>query len=414
MQQQPADVTGSDQAKDPLDSLIDDVLRFVPKHIWVVIIAVLMMLSLGRILVKTAVTVPARPDAQDVAGETLEGRVVELLSVPQGETDSTASTGAPVQRVLVEITRGAKAGKRVEVDYGDHMVIADSARLQMGDRVLVEYSTDGPQGDRYAISDFVRLPALLLLALAFSIATVAVGHWVGLRALVSIGLSVLALATLIVPGIIAGHDPVFVAFTGCFLLMAASLYLTYQWKWKTHVAVISVTIGLVLACVLATAVGGLSRLTGLGTEDAAMLLESLGPHLSVRGLLLAGILIGAVGVLGDVTVSQASATFELKQANPSLGWRELFRHTMIIGRDHIASMVNTLLLAYVGASLPLFLLLTTQNLSLTQTLNREFIAEEIVRTLVGSLGIIMAVPTTSLIAALIAQRHVTGEVPDTD
>ncbi len=126
---------------------------------------------------------------------------------------------------------------------------------------------------------------------------------------------------------------------------------------------------------------------------------------NLRGVLLGGIMVGAVGVLDDVTVGQASATFELSRANPQLRWAQLFRHSMVIGRDHIASMTNTLLLAYVGASLPLFLLMASLNIPLAQTLNREFIAEEIVRTLVGSLGLILAVPVTSLLAGLVAQKH---------
>jgi len=115
--------------------------------------------------------------------------------------------------------------------------------------------------------------------------------------------------------------------------------------------------------------------------------------------------VGAVGVLDDVAVGQASATFELKRANPQLRWAQLFGHSMVIGRDHIASMTNTLLLAYVGASLPLFLLMASLDVSLAQVLNREFIAEEIVRTLVGGLGLILAVPVTTLFASLAAQRE---------
>jgi uncharacterized membrane protein len=274
----------------------------------------------------------------------------------------------------------------------------------VGDRVLLEYSTGGPYGDLYAVSDFVRLPSLLLLVALFAAATVAVGAWVGLRALIGIGVSVLALATVIIPGIMAGHSPVFVALLGSFLLVAASLYLTYQWQWKTHVAFVGITTSLLLAGLLAIAAANLTRLTGFGTEDAAMLFGAVGAHLDVRGLLLAGILIGAVGVLDDVAVGQASAAFELRRANAALTWRQVFRHSMVIGRDHIASMVNTLLLAYAGAALPLFLLLSTQNLSLSQTLNREFLAEEIVRTLVGSIALIVAVPITSLLAAIVATR----------
>jgi uncharacterized membrane protein len=165
------------------------------------------------------------------------------------------------------------------------------------------------------------------------------------------------------------------------------------------------TISLVLASAVTLLFGRLIHLTGLGSEDAVILLQLSHVKIDVQGLLWAGILIGAVGVLDDVAVGQASTTFELKRANPDLGWRELFRRAMVVGRDHIASLVNTLLLAYVGASLPLFLLLAAQSPSLGVTLNREFLAEEIVRTLVGSLVLIAAVPITSLIAGLVADSR---------
>ena len=146
------------------------------------------------------------------------------------------------------------------------------------------------------------------------------------------------------------------------------------------------------------------HLAGFGSEEAGFLVHLGQIQFNLHGVLLGGIVVGAVGVLDDVTVGQASATFELSHANPQLRWMELFRHSMVIGRDHIASMTNTLLLAYVGASLPLFLLMASLNIPLGQTLNREFIAEEIVSTLVGSLGLILAVPVTSLFASWLAQR----------
>lgn len=393
----------TNQGKDAFEDLTDRLIGFVPKHLWVVIVAVMLMFAIGRLMVTTASTPPVEDQVAGIGGETLEGTVTELLPLPT-PSDGEEGGAQPLQRARISITRGSQAGQSVDVDYGDRMILAEDSLLRVGDRVLLEYSAGGPYGDTYSVSDFVRLPGLLILAALFALATVAVGSWVGFRALISVGVNILAFAALIVPGILAGHDPILVAVTGSVLLVAASLYLIYQWRWKTHVAMISITISLLFAGGLAIVVAGLTRLTGLGTEDAAMLLGTVGPALNVRGLLLAGILVGAVGVLDDVAVGQASAAFELKAANPALDWRQVFRHSMVIGRDHIASMVNTLLLAYVGAALPLFLLLSTQRLPLAQTLNREFLAEEIVRTLVGSIALIAAVPITSLLAALVGER----------
>lgn len=337
----------------------------------------------------------------DVISETLEGRVVQVLSE---DRMMVGGQERPVQRVLVEITKGSQKGHTVEIEHGGMTVMAESRRVRVGDRVLVEYSR-GPAGEHFYISDFIRLPTLLVLTLLFAIATIIIGRQVGLRSLISMGFSVLIIALFILPRLSDGQNPVLICIVGSLLLMAPSLYLIYGWNWKTHSALLGLTLSLMATSLLATLFVLWGRLTGFSTEDAALLALSPQAQIDIRGLALGGIIIGTLGVLDDVTIGQASATFELKRANPALGWQQLFRHGMVIGRDHIASMVNTLMMAYVGAALPLFLLLASSSASLAQTLNREFLAEEIVRTLVGSLGLILAVPITSLIASIVAQRR---------
>ncbi|PKO23279.1 MAG: hypothetical protein CVU38_04835 [Chloroflexi bacterium HGW-Chloroflexi-1] len=386
----------ADSSEDPIDLIV----RSVPRHIWVTIGAILIMLLSSWLFFKPPTAPGSAGTSAESGSETLEGRVVEVVSE---ETISMDRHEQPVQQVVVEITRGSQRGRQVEIRHGETILIAEGSRVRRGDRVLVEYS-NGPVGERFYISDFVRWPSLLLLVSLFAAATVLVGQWVGLRSLVSMGISVLAIAGFIIPGILSGHAPWPVCMAGALLMMTATLYLTYGWGPKTHTALAGLTISLLLTGLLATFAADWSHLTGLGSEDAAFLTQAAPTPIDLRGLLLGGILLGAVGVLDDVTIGQASATFELKRANPELSWRQLFRHSMAIGRDHIASMVNTLLLAYAGASLPLLLLIAVQTPSLMQTLSREFITEEIVRTLVGSLGLILAVPITSLIAGLVAHR----------
>ncbi|MEJ5198800.1 MAG: YibE/F family protein [Anaerolineae bacterium] len=384
----------------PTEDPIDLLVKAIPKHIWVTIIAVTVMLAASWLFFRPSRPAPIAGADAAAAGETLEGRVVAVLAEEQA---IVAGQPQPVQRVAVEITRGSERGRRVEVLHGQTLVLTEGTRVQVGDRVLLERSV-GPDGELFYIGDFVRWPALLGLALLFGIATVVVGRWVGLHALISMGISVLAVAGFIIPGIAAGHDPLAVCLVGSLLLMAASLYLVYGWTWKTHAALAGLTISLAATALLAALFGRLAHLTGLGTEEAGFLVHLGGMALNLRGVLLGGIVLGAVGALDDVAVGQASATFELKRANPQLRWPQLFRHSMAIGRDHIASMTNTLLLAYVGAALPLFLLMAGLNIPLGQTLNREFLAEEIVRTLTGSLGLILAVPVTGLLAGLMAER----------
>ncbi len=385
-----------EEAEDPIDLLV----KAVPRHLWVTIITVAAMLLASWLFFRP----PLPEGSAATTGETLEGRVVEVLAE---EELLVAERAQPVQRVLVEVTRGSLTGQRIEMLHGRATALTENTRVRPGDRVLLERAL-GPDGEFFYITDFVRWPALLGLTLLFAAAAVIVGRWVGLRALVSMGISVLAIAGFIIPGIMAGHDPLLICMAGSLLLMTASLYLVYGWTWKTHTALAGLTVGLITTALLAMLFARWAHLTGLASEEAGFLAH-LGPiQLNLRGVLLGGIVVGAMGALDDVAVNQASATFELKRANPQLDWAQLFRHSMVIGRDHIASMTNTLLLAYVGASLPLFLLLAGLNIPLGQTLNREFLAEEIVRTLAGSLGLILAVPATSLLAGLVAQGHDLG------
>ena len=380
---------------------VELVVKAVPRQMWVAIGAVAAMLLVSWLFFKA----PAPEMGAAATGETLEGRVVEVLAE---EELLIAEQAQPVQRVLVQITRGSLKGQRIEVLHGQATALTADTRVRPGDRVLLEYDAGAGVGvgsPRPYITDFVRWPALLGLTLLFAAAAVIVGRWVGLRALVSMGVSLLAIAGFIIPGIMSGHDPLLVCTAGSLLLMIASLYLVYGWTWKTHTALAGLTISLVTTALLAVLFARLGHLAGLGSEEAGFLAHLGQIQLNLRGVLLGGIVVGAVGVLDDVAVNQASAIFELHRANPQLSWAQLFRHSMVIGRDHIASMTNTLLLAYVGASLPLFLLLGSLNIPLGQTFNREFIAEEIVRTLAGSLGLILAVPVTSLLAGLVAQKR---------
>jgi len=207
----------------------------------------------------------------------------------------------------------------------------------------------------------------------------------------------------ILPQIVSGRDPVLVSIVGSVALLAVSTYLVYGWNFKAHAAMIGMMISLMLTGVLAWMFVGWTRLTGMSVEESSYLVFELGPDLNFRGLVLGGIIIGTLGVLDDICIGQSSAIFELVNANRDLSWQQLFRRSLNIGRDHIAAMVNTLLLAYVGASLPLMLVFSIYQEPIWRRINREPIAEEIVRTLVGSLGLVLAVPITSLVASLMAR-----------
>jgi uncharacterized membrane protein len=345
------------------------------------------------------------PDTQShslAAGESesLRAWVVEVLqegTVDQGDFQQ------PYQTLRLRITKGPLNGQEIEVEQGLLGLTNQSRMFRAGDRVLVEHTRSPDGADIFYITDYVRTGPLVWLAVLFVAATLLLSRRQGARSLLGMAVSLIIIAGFIVPRILAGWDPVLVAVLGSIVMMGASLYLVYGWQRKTHVTVAGLFLSLVLTGLLATWFVHWTRLSGLSTDEAGFL-QVAGAQLDMQGLLLAGILIGTLGVLDDVAVGQSSAIFELSKANTSLGWRGLFRHGMVIGRDHIAAMVNTLLLAYVGAALPLLLLFSVNTAPWGMTFNREVVAEEIVRTLVGSLGLLAAVPLTSLIAAVVAQR----------
>ena len=371
-------------------------------------LAALVVLAVAVIVVVPRLSRPSTSPEQPLAPgetETMLARVVEVLE--EGTVDLGAGASQPYQRLLLRVERGSLAGEEIEVEEGTINLISQDRLFRPGDRVYLERAV-GPDGDRFYVSDYVRTSPLLWIAVLFLGLVVLVGRGRGARSLVGTLFSLGVIFAFILPQIMAGRDPVLISVAGSIVLLAVSTYLVYGWNPKAHAAVAGMMLSLVLTGLLAWMFVGWSRLTGL-SEEAGFLVMALGSEINLRGLVLGGIIIGSLGVLDDVCVGQASAVFELVNANRDLGWRQLFRSSLNIGRDHIAAMVNTLLLAYVGASLPLMLAFTIYQEPLWRRINREPIAEEIVRTLVGSIGLILAVPITGLIASLLARWTVRRE-----
>jgi uncharacterized membrane protein len=325
--------------------------------------------------------------------------VVEEKTVTQGEFSQ------PYQRLRLLLSGGPLAGQEVEVEHGLLGFTNQSRMFQAGDRVLVEHTRTLEGEDVFLVTDYVRTGPLLWLTLLFVAATVVLSGRQGVRSLLGMGFSVVVIVGFIVPQILAGWSPILVAILGSVVMMGVSLYLVYGWSQKTHVAVAGLFVSLILTGLLALWSVDWTRLSGFGAEEASFL-QAAGFQIDTQGLLLAGIIIGTLGALDDIAVGQSSTIFELNKANPAMGWPALFRHGMTVGRDHIAAMVNTLFLAYVGAALPLLLLFSVFGDPLGFTLNREIIAEEVVRTLVGSLGLLAGVPLTTALATLVARRQV--------
>jgi uncharacterized membrane protein len=309
------------------------------------------------------------------------------------------------QVVMVKVLEGGYAGQSFQIEYGTRQIRNEMIPLSVGDKLMVTVSSM-PDGETSAqFTDFYRRNSLLLLFGIFVAASVLISGWKGVRSILGILLSLAVIVLIILPGIQQGKDPLTISIFGAFLFMAFSLYLIYGWTVKTHAAVLGSLAALAITGVLAYFFVNHARLTGYGDENMFYISQLTGNTLNVRSLLLAGVLIGTLGVLDDLVISQASAVFELFRNNPGQSFGALFKSAMTIGQDHIAATVNTLVLAYAGTSLPMLLLFSFRNVDFGLAINLEFIAEEIVRTMVGSLGLFAAVPITTALSAIIAVNY---------
>jgi len=264
---------------------------------------------------------------------------------------------------------------------------------------VIDLPLGAPVSAEFYFADYQRDLPLLLLGLIFAVAVVALGRWRGLRALGALGASLAVLVVFVLPAILQGSSPVAVAIVGSAVIMTVALFMSHGINVRTASALLGTLVSLGLTGILALVFVGATQLTGLASEEAVYLQVSA-ERINLQGLILAGIIIGSLGVLDDVTVTQASAVWELRKANRSWGFSELYRPAVRIGRDHIASTVNTLVLAYAGASLPLLVLFTQAERPLVEVAGGEVVATEIVRTLVGSIGLVASVPITTALTAL--------------
>ncbi|MFD9813140.1 YibE/F family protein [Streptomyces sp. NPDC059080] len=317
--------------------------------------------------------------------------------VPGEQPDGRpAKAKGPCEVATVEVTTGENTGRTFET-----VVTPDALRhYTTGQEVRVAYSPKAPKELQYSVSDVDRTVPMWVLAALFACAVVVVGRLRGVLALAALVASFGVLTLFILPAILQGSNPLVVAVVGGSAIMLIALYMCHGLTARTSVAVLGTLASLLLIGLLGSVFIGWALLTG-NTDDFTGLVHGLFPDIEIRGLLLAGIIIGSLGVLDDVTVTQTAAVWELKEADPSASWRALYRAAMRIGRDHIASVVNTLVLAYAGAALPLMLLFSIAQSGVGAVAGSEVVAEEIVRTLVGSIGLVASVPLTTLLAALV-------------
>ena len=271
--------------------------------------------------------------------------------------------------------------------------------VHAGDRVVLARTADEAGRTVYYFDDFARGSPLTALFCVFALLAIVVGRRRGLAALIGLAVAFLALVEFLLPALLSGSNPLLVALVTGSGVMVLVLYIGHGVSARTTVAVLGTLTGLLLVGVIGVLAVGGTQLTGLSSDDLTAVQSTAG-GIDVTGLLLAGLIIGSLGVLNDVTVTQASAVWELHHANPEMGRRRLYGAAMRIGRDHIASTIYTLLLAYAGAALPVLLLFTLASEPLGVVLNGDLVASDVVRSLVGGIGLLLTVPLTTLIGVL--------------
>ncbi len=333
-------------------------------------------------------------------GEVLAVAPQECPPVPEGdETPPEAVCGT----VTVRLDSGAQVTTDIPAGPGAPEVAA-------GDEVTLLVLRDEAGADSYSIMDHQRTVPLWMIGVAFALAVIAFGRWRGVTALAGLGVTFAVLLLFVVPAILDGRSPVLVAIVGAAAIMLTVLYLTHGFSTTTSIAVAGTLISLTITAGLSAAATAATHLSGVADETSSYL-NITQSDVNMRGLLLAGIVIGSLGVLDDVTVTQSATVAELSVANPAYGFRQLYGAANRIGRAHIASVINTIVLAYAGASLPLMLLFATGDTPIGELLTGQLIAQELVRSAVGTIGLIAAVPITTALAALVAVRAAPAGAP---
>lgn len=331
---------------------------------------------------------------------TFEAKVSNILDERQIEVQGKKQL---YQKLELQLTSSDKKGEKIQLEHG-LLPFAEIQHYKVNDAVVITSSL-GPDGEEFLITDYVRRDGLRNLFILFVIIAVSIAGFHALRSLVGMILSFFIVYFIIVSNIIRGVDPVLATLLGTIITIPVTFYLSHGINRKTTIAVMATCLTLFLATILSTYAIDVAKLSGFSSEEASFASVFI-PNLStkMKGILLASMIIGLLGILDDITISQASITEELHKTNPQLSFTDLYKKAMNVGKDHIASLVNTLVLVYAGASLPLFLLFYNNPHPFTEIINYPMVADEIVRMLVGSIALILAVPITTSISAFVIGR----------
>ncbi|SRR5260221_250993 len=321
----------------------------------------------------------------------------EVISVDKEGQAQIGGSSVRFQDITLKITSGIDAGKTIRLTNGGGTFVTREQLVTKGEVLILDKTQNG-----YLILDKYRLDTVPFLLIGFVVLLLAVAGWKGLGSIFGLIISLAVILGFIVPQIIAGTNPLLVAIIGSIVILFVSTYLAHGISKQTTIALTSTFIALIIAATLSFAAVNFTKLAGIGDDAAVSLLTaSSTSNINLQGLLLAGIIIGTLGALNDITTTQSATIFELKEANKNLKFDELVKKGSNVGREHIVSLVNTLVLAYAGSALAIFIyfILNPGKQPLWVVLNNEVIIDEIVRTFSGTIGLILAIPICTYLAA---------------
>lgn len=330
----------------------------------------------------------------------------KIIGVSEKSPDGT-------RRVKVEVKSGKFAGRTILINHIslDGGTMGGDLKVATGDRVLLyveEHPTaaESPDGSpMFYIADYVRDTPIYWLVFFYALFLVVIGGMKGARALISLIITIALIFFVLFPLTLRGWNPLLVSVLVSAVVSLIVFRIVGSKTIKSLSGAIGTVLGVAIAGLIAYVVGNLIHLTGLSSEESRILLYSMDLKIDYQGLLFAGILIGALGAVMDVGMSIASAIDEIRKVHPEANFKNLFNAGMNVGRDVMGTMSNTLILAYTGSALPLLLLMISNNLSLAKAMNMEMIAEEMVRALAGSIGLILCIPITAFVSALLYERR---------
>ncbi len=354
------------------------------------------------------IVLPGLSFAQEIAvdeTEIVKAKVLEVLSQKEGEVFNTGIQST-IQTLSVEILEGNQQGQIVTMEN-------DYIALKKGERFFLFHSIDSVDGvHRYLVKDVDRRPVILIFVALFIAVVLIFSGKQGVRSLLGLLGSFFVILYVLIPSLLAGYPPVLTSTLVATIILFFAIYLTHGFNRVSTVAFAGTVLSVVLTGILAYLGVTFSRFTGLASEEAFYLNLNTRGVLDLTGLLLGGIMIGVLGVLDDIAVTQAAVVRELYNSASHLTRKEVYQKALSVGREHVGALVNTLALAYTGASLPLLLFFSSGGGSHSNVLNQEIFATEIIRTVVGSIGLILTVPITTLLAVYLLKGY-KGKVSDT-